>query len=499
LIGTSTGVYFSTNSGETWGTENKDLDYLSVGSMVSSENSIYIGTLGGGVYHGSLKNDNSIKWDETSGPTPHISNIQIKIDPTNSNIIYATAFPGGVFKSTDRGITWNECNFALPSFEVLDPLTQGYYSLEIDPFDPQNIFLGIYDHGVYISRDGANTWFPMYGVYETEPLFRDLGVRRVKFDPTTEGMVYIVSDMGVFRSSNGGIEWAHVNDGLTTLDIMSIDITENGSVFVGTNGYGVYRFNEDSQDWVHLGKPIGIGEWAAWERRLYQYSALMFDPYIEGRIYLGQFPGGFFISEDNGMTWRCSSSGLGNDGIFSLTMHPDNHETLFAGTYNGIWRSNDRGHTWMNTSKGMPGEQWPFCVVIDDEDPNIMYTATKNGMNKGFMHRNTFGGIVMKSINGGESWAPIMNGLKNMSEYYQLIIHPKNHDILFLSSSFGVFISLDGGESWKPFNNGMPTNEFYIRDNVAQNLKMTPDLNYLVLAIAGHGVWRVDITYVIGS
>jgi photosystem II stability/assembly factor-like uncharacterized protein len=253
-------------------------------------------------------------------------------------------------------------------------------------------------------------------------------------------------------------------------------------------------YNWTTERWTHLGRPIGIGQWAAWERRLYQYTALLFDPDIEGKVYLGQFPGGFFISEDNGETWECSSAGLGNDGIFSLTMHPENHDILFAGTYNGVWRSDDRGYSWFNTSRGMPGEQWPFCVVIDDEDPNIMYTATKNGQNKGFMNRNTFGGVVMRTTDGGETWEYIMNGLKNMSEYYQLIIHPDNHDILFLSSSYGVHISQDGGETWNRFNNGMPTSEFYVRDNVANNLKMTPDMRFLVMAIASQGVWRVDIS-----
>jgi len=499
IVGTNTGVYISSDSGQTWTSQNSGLDFLSIGALVLSEDNTYAGTLGGGVFHGTMETDDSVSWDGTTGPTPHISNIQIKVHPTDSNIIYATAFPGGVFKSTDKGVTWNECNFALPSFEVIDPLTQGYYSLEINPFDTENLFLGIYGHGIYISNDGANTWFPMYGVFETDLIFRDLGVRRVKFDPSSRDKIFMVSDKGVFRSLNAGRNWEGINDNLTTKDVLSIDVTENGTVFIGTNGYGIYRFNNDSLNWTHLDRPIGTGQWVAWERRLYQFSALMFDPKINGRAYLGQFPGGFFISEDNGETWECSSSGLGNDGIFSLTMHPDNRDILFAGTYNGVWRSNDNGHSWFNASNGMPGEQWPYCVVIDDENPLIMYTATKNGMNKGFMNRNTFGGIVMKSTNGGENWSPIMNGLRNMSEYYQIIIHPKDHDILFLSSTYGVFISQDGGDSWIPFNKDMPVNYFLIRDNVASNLRMTPDMNYLIMAINSYGVWRCDISSLVND
>jgi photosystem II stability/assembly factor-like uncharacterized protein len=220
----------------------------------------------------------------------------------------------------------------------------------------------------------------------------------------------------------------------------------------------------------------------------------MFDPDVEGRIYMGHFPGGFFVSEDGGESWRCAGLGLGNDGIFSLTYHPDDHDTFFAGTYNGIWRSDDQGETWYNVSVGMPWEQWPFSVVIDDDNTSVMYTATKNGQNKGFMGRNTFGGIVMKSTDGGANWFPIMEGLRNMSEYYQLIIHPDDHDVLFVSSTYGVFVSMDAGDTWKPFNDGMPVWDHYMRDNVASNMKMNPDKNSLMLCIVGFGVWEVDIS-----
>ncbi|NIT79334.1 MAG: hypothetical protein GWO44_21185 [Thermoplasmata archaeon] len=118
-------------------------------------------------------------------------------------------------------------------------------------------------------------------------------------------------------------------------------------------------------------------------------------------------------------------------------------------------------------------------------------------MNKGFMDRNTFGGVVMKSVDGGASWFPIMDGLRNMSEYFQLIIHPDDHDVLFVSSSYGVFISWDAGGTWIPFNDGMPVIHHYVRDNVAENMRMTPDNDSLMLCIVGYGVWKVDITHLL--
>ncbi|MCP4612332.1 MAG: hypothetical protein GY845_26850 [Planctomycetes bacterium] len=494
---TANGIFISRNHGQTWNKQDDGLSFKNIGALALGQSRIYAGTLGGGVFAGMIE-QGSVAWPGTKGPYPEIYNIRIALNPSDSQVIYATAYPGGVFKSQDGGLTWAECNFGLPSFQVVDPFLEGYYDLAVNPDEPDILFLGIYGHGIYVSRDAAATWIPIYAIND-EPILRDLKTKRVAFDPVNENHVYTASDKGVLFTENLGLTWEALNVGLDTHDIISLEISEDGSVFAGSNGYGVYSLNKETKTWTHMNRTIGFGNWAPWERRLYMYTALLFDPTVQGRIYLGNFPGGFFVSNDDGNTWECSSLGLGNDGIFSLTMHPYNQELIFAGTYNGIWKTENRGKSWSQTSSGMPGEQWPFCVVIDDQEPSIMYTATKNGMNKGFISRNEFGGVVMKSIDGGENWFKIMDGLRTMSEYYQLIIHPDDHNILFVSSTFGVFISNDAGQLWEPFNEGLPVQEFYIRDNVAENLKITPDGRYLVFGITAHGVWRVDITEIAGN
>jgi len=496
IAATQNGVFLSRNRGQTWKEQNQGLSFRNIGALAVGRDKVYAGSLGGGVFAGTI-DQTALAWSGTTGPTPDLYNIRIIPDSSDSQVIYVTAYPGGVFKSSDAGTTWVECNFGLPSFQVVDPFLEGYYDLAGHPDDPNILFLGIYNHGIYVSRDGAATWFPLYALHPVEPILRDLKTKRVAFDPVHANHVYVASETGVFFTPDLGSTWEVLNAGLDTLDIISLEIADDGSVFAGSNGYGVYALNKQTRTWTHMNRTTGFGQWASWERRLYQYTAMLFDPTTPSRIYMGSFPGGFFVSDDDGQTWQCSSLGLGNDGIFSLAMHPHNPQLLFAGTYNGIWKTDNQGASWSQTSTGMPGEQWPFCVVIDDQNPSIMYTATKNGMNKGFMSRNKFGGVVMKSTNGARTWFKIMAGLPIMCEYYQLIIHPDDHDRLFVSSSLGVFTSNDAGASWEPFNKGLPVEHFYIRDNVAENLKITPDNKYLVLGITAHGVWRVEITEMI--
>ena len=187
---------------------------------------------------------------------------------------------------------------------------------------------------------------------------------------------------------------------------------------------------------------------------------------------------------------------MGNDGIFSLTASPQQPNLLFAGTYNGIMRSDNAGVSWRDSSAGMPPEQWPFSTVIDQEEPAVMYTATKNGQNKGFCERNqdTFCGVVMKSVDHGATWSEVMDGLDPLAEYYMVAIDPRDHEVLYLSSSRGVYVSTDGAAHWSLANGGLPEiSEFFVRDNVAQNLRLTTDGEHLVFAVVGYGVWQAEL------
>ncbi|MFC1768538.1 hypothetical protein ACFLZX_02130, partial [Nanoarchaeota archaeon] len=499
---TGTGVYYTIDMPKGFVDTNNGLNFKNIGAMSVTENYVYVGTLGGGVYVGKINPDFSISWRDSTGPYPEISNIQIKVDPTNSNVIFASSFPGGVFKSSDRGQTWAESNFALPSFKVNDPLFEGYYSLDIDPIKSNNVYLGIYSKGIYKSTDGGAVWIPMYGSMGQNAYLMQKGIKHVKVDPKHNNIIYVVSDDGVDVSYDFGNNWEDMSAGLVTRDLLKIKVIYEGErrhLYVGSNGYGLYKFNEYSNLWENLGRSNSGGFWAPWERRMYQFISILFDPDIDGRIYWGSFPSGVFISEDDGESWYESNAGVGNDGIFSLTMHPHNHDIIWAGTYNGVFKSSDRGTTWERKDNGFPSEQWPYVVAIDSDNPNIMYSTTKNGQNKGFCERNEFCGVVMKTTDGGENWFKIMDGLNDRNEFYNLIIYPYDHNILFMSTNGHVYMSTTGGESvggepgWTSIQYDLPQEWNQVRDNVADNLILTSDNRNLILGLKGHGCWKLDL------
>jgi photosystem II stability/assembly factor-like uncharacterized protein len=153
-IATNNDAYFASD-GNLWIPLN--VPFKETATIQVTTNKIYVGTHGGGVYYKQIDASN---WNN-NGPHTTLLNMQIEVNPLDSNILYASSFPGGIFKSEDGGSTWNEKNFALPSFKVDNPDLQAYYSFLINPYNSNNLFLGMFGKGVYMSLDGANTWMPI--------------------------------------------------------------------------------------------------------------------------------------------------------------------------------------------------------------------------------------------------------------------------------------------------------------------------------------------------
>ena len=99
----------------------------------------------------------------------------------------------------------------------------------------------------------------------------------------------------------------------------------------------------------------------------------------------------------------------------------------------------------------------------------------------------------MKSIDGGEEWFEIMDGLDLRSEFYVLLVHPIKNNTLFLSTNKGVYMSKDAGNEWRPINDGLPTTFNQVRDNVAENLSFTSDYKYLLLTLVEYGIWKAEL------
>jgi photosystem II stability/assembly factor-like uncharacterized protein len=463
-------------------------------SISSDKTALYVSSATGGIFKATLDTNYNISlWDSKSKTQLPIDHILVKVDPNNSNTLYATAYPGGNFKSEDAGLTWSEKNFGMPNFQVEDPTKQGYYALDIAQTDSKTLFLGLFGRGVYKSTDGGDTWLPSNGV---DRILSNAKIFDIKIDPSNALHVVTSSTKGVYETTDGGLNWHEFNTGIERTQVKLLRFTQNGELFAGTLGNEMYKYEKNENRWYQLN---GFGQfgnyWSMWDRPLYQYTTIAFDPTDVNTMFIGTFPSGIYKTTDRGFTWKESNIGWSNDGVFSFKFHPDNPNILYSGTYNGINRSLDKGEHWSMLDNGWPSEQWIFSIDFDHNNSDIMYACSKNGQNLG-RGVEEFHGTVMKSTDGGEHWFEITNGLNKDQEFYKIITDKFDSNILYLATQHeGIFISLDAGVSWKPWNEGLEgevagTNG----NNVTDVLKISQDGLHLFFGTAASGVYR-RLTY----
>jgi photosystem II stability/assembly factor-like uncharacterized protein len=483
-VGTSGGVFKSTDDGTTWTAASSGLvpgsaytiaiDPLKPSTLYAwngkffkstdgAQSWIMLATLGRGAY-------------------------AVAIDPQNEGTLYA-ANGDGVYKSTDGGGIWTDANSGLAGLAVR--------TLEIDPQDPNTLYAGIgsFNGGVFLSRDGGASWSsPLvdrliqvghsathacddWGFYffqitgRAAPAPEDIscfvdgnrsaaitaaqyisdvltfvarhpngpdygvivGVSTLVVDPQTQGTVYASTNTGVntgvFISTDGAITWTVASSGLRRFDpvnAIAVDPNNPGTLYAST-----YATLYKSTD--------GTRTWNAVVNGLPPIVSVAVNPQNSNAVYAAT-NSGLYKSEDGGASWGSRNNGMANSYVVSMLVSSKDRGTLYAGTF-GVpffrwFRSIDAGASWINT--GLSGSN---ILAIDPQNPDTIYA---NG---------GLGGptpVLQKSTDGGVTWQP--TGLKPPPAH--LVVDPTNSNTLYASGA-GLFKSTDGGATWSQSDYGI--------------------------------------------
>jgi len=327
-------IYLSRDGGQSWMPQLGG-PALGMSAVAAGGTRLYAATLGGGVHTTHIKADSTLAWQGSQGPVAEIHAIQLLSLP---GVLYATAFPGGVFKSTDGGATWQEANFGLPGFILPDPARNGYYALVANPTNPDNLYLGIYGYGVYRSEDGAATWLPA-----------NIGL----------GNRYVYN---LLVESNGAYIWASTNDGVQ----------------------GLWRSPTSTPgrlNWAPA--PDHPPSWQA-------ITSIEINPENPAEMWVAAFPAGVFSTPDGGEHWyersnnlyvtKLRTHGVGfEDGYYQLAQDPLNPRHLFYGTYGGqVYETRDGGQSWSAFDQGLMREGSIYAFDVD-ADGTRLYVSQKAG------------------------------------------------------------------------------------------------------------------------
>ncbi len=298
-------------------------------------------------------------------------------------------------------------------------------SLAFDPASPQQAFAGTYDHGLYRSDDGAQSWQPVPNAFPDRPIFSLLA------DLAHPGALLAATGDGLWHSSDNGETWTEIplGQGLTPAEwpanLYALSHDGQGSLYLGGELPAILRSTDDGRSWHPLSPlpaPAAV------------LSLLVED---QGqRIIAGTDGQGLFISRDAGQTWQAAAD-IGSTYVAALAATPGDHGAMLARTRRGLFRSADRGTSWQQVAQNIEGR---IDAVTPLSQPGTMLLATGQGG-------------IYRSADDGLTWQP-WGTLGRRGIAFALHPHPAQLQRLLAGTSNGLFYSDDDGRTWRPHRAG---------------------------------------------
>ncbi|MBI3684272.1 MAG: hypothetical protein HY235_28185 [Acidobacteria bacterium] len=335
---------------------------------------------------------------------------------SNPDTIYGGFASGGVWKTTNGGITWQ------PIFDNQAVPTIG--DVAVAPSDPSVVWVGTgesnnrqsssWGNGVYRSLDAGRTWQHM-GLNETHH------IARIAIHPTNPNIVYAAAtgrlwgpskERGIYKSADGGKSWE-----------LALFVNED------TGGTDV-AIDQESPNTVYA---------ALYQRRRTVWG------------FNGGGPGsGIYKTVDGGANWARLKGGLpetGDVGRIGLDIYRRKSAIVYATVEHlragGVYRSEDKGVTWVRMSDTNPRPMYYSQIRIDPSNDQRIWVL---------------GAPLYYSEDGGRTFRTLNTRIHG--DYHALWINPADSEHMVIGSDGGVSISRDRGRTWF-FQNTMPLGQFY--------------------------------------
>ena len=336
------------------------------------------------------------------------------------------------------------------------------------PGDPQTYYFGAVGGGVWKTTNGGLTWMP---ISDRQGIF---AIGTITVDPTNPNVIYvgtgepclrndITEGDGVYKSTDGGRTWSNIGlrDSRHIAQIL-VDPQNPQIVFVAAVGHafgpnaerGVFRSNDGGKSWqkvLYVDDKTGATD-------------LVFDPHNPKVLYAAMYevrrtaysmisggPGsGLYKSTDGGSTWKkLEGHGLpgGILGRIGIAVSGANSQRVYAmieAKENAIYRSEDGGGSWtmVNNEPIWVRPWYGNHIYADPQNADTVYVLDLNAM------RSTDGGRTFRAM-------PVPH-----TDDHRLWIDPTNPKRMIEADDGGASISIDGGNSWSPEDN-QPTGQFY--------------------------------------
>jgi photosystem II stability/assembly factor-like uncharacterized protein len=337
--------------------------------------------------------------------------------PGNPNTFYVGAAGGGVWKTTDGGITWRAIWENMPTASIgaiaLAPQNPNWVWVGTGEANPRNDV--ITGRGIFFSSDAGASWHDM-GLHDAGQ------IPNVIVSPADANTIYAAvlghiwgpnADRGIFRTSDGGKSWQKVlylNDTTGASDLV-MDPSNPKVLYAGM--------------WQFTRKP--------W------------------RLDSGGEASGIYRTTDGGDSWQKLSGGLpsglvGRIGIAIAASNPSHLYALVESRNGVVWESRDSGNRWtkINDDRSLPARPFSFShlYVAPDNEDRIYFLSYD----------------ILLSTDGGRTSHIIARGVH--PDHHVLWIDPRDPAHLLEGNDGGIYVSADAADHWRYLDN-LPIEQLY--------------------------------------
>ncbi len=267
--------------------------------------------------------------DEAADPEAAKAKTETVIKPWNvtpgradePGVLYAGIEPAALFKSTDRGETWQivEGLYNHPHRATWFPGNGGLclHTIVLDPTDRDRLYVGISTGGCYRSDDGGATWTPrnrnVRADFMPDP-FPEYGqcLHKMVMHPARPEVLYQQNHCGVYRSDNGGDDWIDIGEGRLPSrfgfpiavhphdpETIYVALEESADFRMSVGGrFAVWRSRNGGESWKRMSS--GLPDHA---HLVVLREAMAVDTLDDAGVYVGTNTGQVFHSRDAGESW----------------------------------------------------------------------------------------------------------------------------------------------------------------------------------------------------
>lgn len=286
----------------------------------------------------------------------------VEVDPTRDTIIYAGTNGTGLFVSRDGGNTW---------INLLEK--SSVYDIAINRKNPEMILVGTED-GLSISRNGGTRFQTLAEIVYNGKTYPYGGLGCVAFDETPTQAVVVGIEGGLFKTFDFGRTWEPA--GLAEYEITSISIDNSGPkavIYAGTADAGIFISANYGMTWKSANDGL----------QNLSINSLLCDRKLHNIVYAGSLGGGAYISTDNGNNWQMISAELRSLSGYTLEQSVDpqtNRSIVYVGNYDGeVFYTMDGGNTFTQIGEKLVGKA-ALCLGCSNVLPSSLYLGTGDGL-----------------------------------------------------------------------------------------------------------------------